>query len=329
MISQCDCLKISVIIPVFNAENSIRCCVESVISQTYNDWELLLIDDGSQDDSGILCDQYAKIDKRIIAYHKENGGVSSARNYGLSKARGEWVVFIDSDDYVGHKYLEDLIKCANTRTDNILVIQGMIQEYVNSSVLLKFNDLIYEKNSIIDGLLQNNLFTFGAPYCKLYNKKVLKKHNILFPVEYDYGEDTIFFLRYIQHIDTLILSSSCNYHYKTSNYGSLSQKCHPFNQLKAYLEDYVDSLQNINKQYSYKLDLLKLNRSSIKGLLKRMIRDSYLLSSKKEEFREAYYQIRRSIVQYRCYQISIVALILLICPMCMINIILRFRKFSA
>lgn len=102
--------KISIIIPVYKAEKYLSKCVESVLSQTYSNWELLLIDDGSPDNSGVLCDEYASKDERIRAYHKENGGVSSARNYGLEKLTGEWVTFIDADDWLDSNALRESSK---------------------------------------------------------------------------------------------------------------------------------------------------------------------------------------------------------------------------
>ena len=94
---------ISVIIPVYNTEMYLRRCIDSVLAQTYQDFELLLIDDGSKDSSGAICDEYAAKDARVRVFHKENGGVSSARNLGLDNARGEWVTFVDSDDYIEKK----------------------------------------------------------------------------------------------------------------------------------------------------------------------------------------------------------------------------------
>ena len=92
--------KISVIVPVYNTEKYLHRCIDSVLAQTFTDWELLLIDDGSKDTSGSICDKYAAKDKRIRVFHKENGGVSSARNLGRDYAQGEWVTFVDSDDYI-------------------------------------------------------------------------------------------------------------------------------------------------------------------------------------------------------------------------------------
>ena len=98
---------ISVIVPVYNSEQTLHRCIDSILGQTYRNFELLLINDGSKDRSGEICDEYARQDSRVKVFHKENGGVSSARNVGLDNARGDWVTFVDSDDWVGDTYLDN------------------------------------------------------------------------------------------------------------------------------------------------------------------------------------------------------------------------------
>ena len=102
--------KISVIVPVYNVEKYLRRCVDSILSQTFSDFELILVDDGSPDGRPGICDDYKESDDRVRVIHKKNGGVSSARNAGLEEARGEWIAFIDSDDWVCRKYLDILFK---------------------------------------------------------------------------------------------------------------------------------------------------------------------------------------------------------------------------
>lgn len=100
--------RISVIVPVYNAEKYLTQCVESILRQDFTDFELLLINDGSKDKSGLICDEYAQKDQRVKVFHKENSGVSSTRNLGIDKAQGEYIAFIDSDDYVDSNYLSIL-----------------------------------------------------------------------------------------------------------------------------------------------------------------------------------------------------------------------------
>ena len=101
--------KISVIVPVYNAEKWLHCCIDSVLAQTYTDFELLLVDDGSTDRSGKICDEYESIDSRVKVFHKKNGGVSSARNFGIINCIGDSLTFIDSDDWVTNEYLENIV----------------------------------------------------------------------------------------------------------------------------------------------------------------------------------------------------------------------------
>lgn len=115
--------KISVIIPVYNAEKYLRKCIESVLNQTFGDFELLLVDDGSPDHSGEICDEYAQKDSRVHVFHKPNGGTANARNYGLDHSQGDYVAFIDNDDYVEPTYLGDMYS-AMTHYDVDLVCCG-------------------------------------------------------------------------------------------------------------------------------------------------------------------------------------------------------------
>ena len=112
---------ISIIVPVYNTEKYLDRCIQSILSQTYTDFELLLINDGSTDSSGAICDKYAEQDSRVRVFHKENGGVSSARNVGLDNAKGEWVTFCDSDDWVENCWLDTFVENSEN-TD--LVVQG-------------------------------------------------------------------------------------------------------------------------------------------------------------------------------------------------------------
>lgn len=114
--------KISVIVPVYNVEKYLRRCIDSILAQTFTDFELLLIDDGSKDSSGEICDEYARNDERVRVFHKENGGVSSARNLGLDNAKGEWVSFVDADDIIYSNNLDILFEVArNNPTINFVI----------------------------------------------------------------------------------------------------------------------------------------------------------------------------------------------------------------
>ena len=101
---------VSVIVPVFNREKTIRRCIDSILTQTHGDLELILVDDGSQDGTGLICDHYGRVDSRVRVFHNINHGVSYSRNYGLDHATGEYVIFVDSDDYINTSYIEHLLE---------------------------------------------------------------------------------------------------------------------------------------------------------------------------------------------------------------------------
>ena len=120
--------KISVIIPVYKVEPYLRQCLDSVVGQTYNNLEIIIIDDGSPDNCGVICDEYAAKDDRIIVIHKENGGLSAARNDGLELATGEWVAFVDSDDWCELDYYEQLLRAKGDRMPDIFWAGGFTYE---------------------------------------------------------------------------------------------------------------------------------------------------------------------------------------------------------
>ena len=173
---------VSVIVPVYNVEKYLRRCLESVINQTYKKLEIILVDDGSTDRSGEICDEYAKKDKRIKVIHKENGGLSSARNVGADVARGEFACYVDSDDKITKDYVSYLL--------------GLIKEY-NTDVAIATYSIVTKSNRYIGNeketerlklseedalraLLLENLFTVSAN-AKMYSKKLYK--SIRYPVD--------------------------------------------------------------------------------------------------------------------------------------------------
>lgn len=173
--------KISVIVPVYNVEKFIRRCLDSIINQTLKDLEIILVDDGSTDNSGVICDEYAKLDNRITVIHKENGGLSSARNIGLDFAKGDWIAFVDSDDYIDYKMYEVLYKNAEKNNCDISVCYF---EYINQKGISLYNankklgiNGIYDENEFLSFLYKNsetNLICVCV-WNKLYKKEIFRE----------------------------------------------------------------------------------------------------------------------------------------------------------
>lgn len=198
---------ISVIVPIYKAEKYLRRCIDSILAQTYTDFELLLIDDGSPDRSGEICDEYAKQDSRVRVFHKPNGGVSSARNLGLDNAKGEWITFVDADDWVELNYLDNLLLSDNAD----MVIGGVC--CCSSGRLLEFDDKIYSGNALLNFINRNKGYKANPPWGNLLRSSLIKDKNIRFDEVIRFGEDAVFNLQYLCHCKLVCTTSNCDYNY--------------------------------------------------------------------------------------------------------------------
>lgn len=252
---------ISVIVPVYNAAPYLNQCIESIVNQTYTDWECILINDGSTDKSGEICKMWEKRDSRIHVINQSNQGVSAARNQGIEECKGEHMVFIDSDDWVDIEYLSVMVKeCGNCD----LTITGIINHYAdgeivatepNSTISIRIEpSFSYE---LID-LLKKNLF-YG-PVCKLYNSQIIKLHNIKFPIDCSLGEDLEFNFEYLGHISTIKAIATSLYHYRRLPSGSLSTKIR--------LTQFETDLKHWRIRYNFFKNKGLLDRNSMETLAK-------------------------------------------------------------
>lgn len=197
---------ISIIVPIYNAERVIDRCVNSIISQTYKDWELILVNDGSVDKSKDLCNEWVTKDKRIHVIHKENGGVSSSRNAGLEIVIGNYITFIDVDDWIKPDFLQFLV--AN---DADFVACGF--EILNKETYCP--PKIYVKGGEIGAFLEQNLMTktFPSPWAKLFNANKIRDNHIRFDTALRLTEDTMFVYEYLIHCDSIAIISESLYVY--------------------------------------------------------------------------------------------------------------------
>ncbi len=217
---------LSIVVPVYNVEKHLSLCIESILKQTFTDFELILIDDGSYDNSGCICEHYSLIDSRIKVIRKENEGVSEARNIGIKNAIGKYICFIDSDDWVEPGYLEALLKGVCYKPD--MVISGLIKEESDGNVFLSMPEGVYRGQEVGNFFFKAHLFVHGGPVCKLFRMDIIRENSLSFPKGVHFGEDTLFFLDYFYYVETCVSVDNNYYHYVIeANPLSLSKKIHP------------------------------------------------------------------------------------------------------
>lgn len=253
---------ISVIVPVYKVEKYISECIESILKQTYSNIELLLVDDGSPDNSGKICDHYATIDKRVRVIHQSNQGVSRARNAALRTAQGEWVTFVDSDDTISNDYIENLVQ-ANPSFDKwTLAVSGATRIDRNTNICKwkkEFDNRQIQLMSLSKDDFQplDSILLFGTILGKLYNLEIIRSKGIQFNEELPLNEDQLFFFEYLKYINIIISNNNVGYNYFTDGSASLSTSRHPYNKrITAYKE--------LHQAYEALLNTFKLQPSVLK-----------------------------------------------------------------
>lgn len=209
---------ISVIVPVYNTEKYLDKCIRSILSQTFRDFELLLINDGSTDASGVICNEYRSKDLRVRVFHKENGGVSSARNLGIQMAQGEWITFVDSDDFLEADFLNMMKPQFN---DEFIVDNSDIRGAISNFGTYEGSDMIKEC------CVSWKMLTIWG---KLYKSEYIKKGEIQFTPHLKTGEDTVFNFEYLLYISTTRFVKYEGYNYNIDAENSLSKSQVPINQ---------------------------------------------------------------------------------------------------
>lgn len=219
-------MRFSVIVPVYNAGKTLRRCVDSLL-HTPQDLEIILVNDGSRDDSDAICQSYAARDSRIRYIVKENGGVSSARNAGLDVAVGRYVLFVDSDDYVPSTLFSDIEEALRLCDWDLLRLSYCVDDGVTKrehraqSVSCLAREEAFPK--IIADICNKSL---NSPWAKLYRKDVIDLHQIRFPLGVSVAEDRAFNIKYSMYVQSYRVSDSVGYYVNTENEQSLSRKQH-------------------------------------------------------------------------------------------------------
>lgn len=209
-------IRISIIMPVYNVEQYVGKAIESILEQTFTDYELLIVDDGTKDQSGVICDEYAQKDARIHVIHKENGGAPSARNTAIDIARGTYVYFMDSDDWAERTMLQDMYDMAEKHQAQLVVCGYYIDTYYGSKHLTEkicvdnrvYTDAASFREQSYRYFDRNMLYT---PWNKLYRLDYLNAYKLRFPDTL--WDDFPFNISYIRHVERVVVTTNAYYHF--------------------------------------------------------------------------------------------------------------------
>ena len=247
---------VSVIVPAYNVEKYLRRCVDSIISQTYKNIEIILIDDGSSDGSGIICDEYAQKYTNIVCVHTENNGVSNARNLGLDVAKGEYITFVDSDDYINFDMIEKMMAVF---CDQDLIVCGICQVELNGNKNYVYGtEKIYDymQRDVIEGFFDIPSikdFMYG-PFNKIYKKSII--NDLKFKTNLRIGEDFLFVFEYLERCNTIRILDCCFYNYEKRENSAMTEA---FSEKRL---DYIKAVEKIEKEclekYPYAKDKVLL-----------------------------------------------------------------------
>ena len=249
-------IKLSLIVPVYNCIGNLSACIDSILRQTNSDWELLLVDDGSSDGSGAVCDRFAEQDGRIRVFHKANGGASSARNLGLKYATGDYILFIDGDDTVEPDFLER-ISHSLSETSSHMVIFGMAFDSYSLDGHLEKTDLFSVKHT---GLFSSqeilsscsDFFADNAlsSVCnKAFSKRILQDIGLRFSEQMTLYEDLDFVLRYLPYCEQTVCLDQALYHYHIQPHTPFeSRREYHLEKLQHNLDLLMDSVLAVNVQ---------------------------------------------------------------------------------
>lgn len=258
--------KVSIIVPIFNCQNYLNKGIDSLINQTYKSLEIVLVDDGSTDGSEKICDEYSQKDKRIKVLHQKNQGVSSARNNGLKSASGEYIFFMDSDDYLDANAIKELVAISS---DNSLARLSIMRHFKNNSIKQE------EKNNESTIAFINNIAESKEDgYCWGF---LFERNKILsgFDSNTSYMEDTLFLIRYLSQIENVVSTTESFYHYIDNSNGISSPK----GNITLKIKDALYSLSEINKE-GKKLEIPNID---IKINIKKILITEYLMQNANKE----------------------------------------------
>lgn len=262
---------VSFIVPVYKAELSITKCAESILRQSYDNIELFLVDDGSPDNSGKVCDEIALNDSRVKVIHKPNGGPSSARNIGTQEANGDYLVFVDADDWVEPDYVDTLLTQITSENASIIMSGNTNHPFEVKGGVYQ----TYKRNQFSEIIESLSFYLKGDPWGKMFKASLIKDNNILFPDGVKFGEDLVFFYEALLCSDNIIYTSYSGYHYENINEDSLVSIYNSFEvEYKGYKE-FKKVLNSFEKRYQTNKESLCNNYRWLLFFLLRSIKTVY------------------------------------------------------
>ena len=290
--------KVSIIVPVYNTASWLSKCVESIRKQTYTDIEIILINDGSSDNSGEICDEYAQIDKRIRVIHQHNQGANVSRKEGLRIATGEYVMFLDSDDWIDYETVENTMLMAE-KSNAGCVMFSYFKEYENKSIPVYIFNESFAYNQIeseayvhqkLVGFSNDELVkphridTLSSMCCKLYKKNIVKKGKFFSERIVGTSEDTLFNLYVLDGCDVAYVHK-CFYHYRKTNVNSITTMykqdlAEKWDVMYRYFEEYIEQSGKKETYYPRFLNRVACGMIGL-GLNEINDRSSRLIISKK------------------------------------------------
>ena len=246
-------MKYSVIIPSYQCADTIEQTVLSVLDSGLSDFEIILVNDGSTDSTPVVCDSLAKKYNEVICIHKENGGVSSARNLGIDKAKGEYLLFMDSDDSYDKNGLKNACEICESKNPELLIFGLSFNYYKNGNIYRK-DELIYpgkeplkpsEWANDFENLFQHNALSSACN--KIFKTEILKENNIVFNKNVFLMEDFLFVLQYLKHIETIHFFPKAIYHYRQPDDESRAfTRAERISDLNEYLQPFYNSMENLS-----------------------------------------------------------------------------------
>lgn len=246
--------KVSIIVPVYNASKTIRRCVESIIHQSYSNLEIILVDDGSSDDSLSICEDISKIDNRVKIFAQKNAGVAVARNKGIDNSTGEWLMFVDSDDWIELNTVQSMLKLIGSK-ETSYGVYSFLNEYFSMSKALCVDDSYYTPYDLLFKFQSvNNLEAIICSVCnKIYPRSIIVDNNIRFDKGIKFGEDFIFNSKIIPYTQKIATTSELFYHYDCTTEDSGVKKL--YREWDTYILAIDDAVKKL-------LDLLQLDDNS-------------------------------------------------------------------